>query len=107
VIAHREPKWNLPLFTESLLRTPLHRPFEGDGSLMRLSVHDSAGAPTIFTRRTLMTVQESTIMRFLGGLASHVIGDLDTRVEGEEDRFFREGFAALDADRRVLVARWR
>jgi hypothetical protein len=28
-------------------------------------------------------------------------------VEAEEDQFFREGFIALDADRRVLVARWR
>ena len=107
LIARREPKWNLPLFTESLLRSPLHRPFEGEGSSMSLSVHDSLGAPTIFTRRTQFTVQESTIMRFLGGLSSHMIGELDGEVEAEEDRFFREGFVALDADRRALVPRWR
>ena len=105
--ARREPKWNLPLFTESLLRSPLHRPFEGEGSFMSLSVHDSVGAQTIFTRRTKFTVQESTIMRFLGGLSSHMIGELDGEVENEEDRFFREGFLALDADRRGLMPRWR
>jgi hypothetical protein len=107
VIARREPNWNLPLFTESLIRSSLHRPFEGEGSSMRLSVHDSLGAQTVFTRRTQLTVQESTIMRFLGGLASHVIGELDGAVEAEEDRFFREGFVALDTDRRALLPRWR
>jgi hypothetical protein len=107
LIARREPKWNLPLFTESLLRSPLHRPFEGDGSWMSLSVRDSAGGMTVFTRRTQFAVQESTIMRFLGSLSSHMIGELDGKVEAEEDQFFREGFIALDADRRVLVARWR
>lgn len=107
VIARREPDWNLPLFTESLIRSSLQRPFEGEGSSLRLSVHDSLGAQTVFTRRTKLTVQESTIMRFLGGLASHVIGDLDGQVEAEEDRFFREGFVALDADRRALLPRWR
>ena len=39
-------------------------------------------------------------MRFLGSLVSHAIGDLDAQVEVEEDRFFRDGFAALQADLR-------
>lgn len=107
VVARREPKWDLPLFTESLIRSPLHRPFEGQGSMFRLSVRDGDGAQTLFSRRTRLDVQESTIMRFLGGLASHALGELDAKVEAEEDRFLREGFLALQSDLRVLVPRWR
>jgi hypothetical protein len=107
VVSQHEPKWVLPFITEKLLRSPLHRPFEGQGAMLRFSVRDSAGTQTTFSRRTRLDVQESAIMRFFGSLASHAIGDLDTRVEGEEDRFLRDGFAALHADLRVLAPRWR
>jgi hypothetical protein len=46
-------------------------------------------------------------MRFLGGLASHAVGELDTKVEAEEDRFLREGMLAMQADMRALVPRWK
>ncbi len=105
--ARQEPKWDLPLITERLIRSPLHRPFDGAGSILRLAVRDSAGQQTVFSRRTRFDVQESPIVRFLGSLASHAIGDLDTRVEVEEDRFIREGFSALQADVRALGIHWR
>jgi hypothetical protein len=105
VVAQREPKWDLPLITERLIRSSLRRPFEGQGSSFRLAVRDSAGGQTVFTRRTRLEVQESTIMRFLGSLASHAIGDLDERVEQDEHRFLREGFSGLQTDLRALVHR--
>ena len=47
-------------------------------------------------------------MRFIGSLASHALGDLDTKVEIEEDRFIRETFTALQADLKALgTERWR
>ena len=107
VLSRKEPKWVLPFITERLIRTPLHRPFEGAGSLLRLSVRDSAGAQTLFSRRTRLDVQESSIMRFIGSLAAHALGDLDVKVEAEEDRFLRDGFAALAGDLHALVPRWR
>lgn len=105
--SHREPKWDLPFITERLLRSPLRRPFEGQGAMMRFTVHDSAGPQTVLSRRMRLEVQESAIMRFLGGLASHALGDLDGRVEQEEDRFLRDGFLALQADLRSIAPRWR
>jgi len=107
VIAQREPEWDLPLITERLIRSPLHRPFEGAGSMFSVSVHDSAGAQTLFTRHGRLDVQESTIMRFLGSLGGHMMGDLDKRVEADEDRFLRDGFRALVADLHVVGGRWR
>ena len=108
VVARREPDWDLPLITERLIRSPLRRPFEGEGSMFRVAVRDSAGGgtQTIFTRNGRLDVQESTIMRFLGSLASHMLGDLDKRVEAEEDRFIRDGFRALQADLHVVGGRW-
>jgi hypothetical protein len=46
-------------------------------------------------------------MRFLGSLASHAVGDLDTKVENEEHRFLSDGFVALRTDLRDVSARWR
>ena len=105
--ARREPEWDLPLITERLIRSPLRRPFEGAGSMFRVAVRDSAGTQTLFTRQGRLEVQESTIMRFLGSLGSHMLGDLDKRVEAEEDRFIRDGFRALEADLNVVGSRWR
>ncbi len=107
IVARHEPQWDLPLITERLIRTPLRRPFEGDGSLFQLSVRDTSGGQSVFARRTRLDVQESPIMRFLGSLASHAIGDLDKRVEAQEDAFLHDGFVALQSDVRALGGRWR
>jgi hypothetical protein len=107
VVAQREPDWDLPLITERLIRSPLHRPFDGAGTMFSVSVRDSAGTQTLFTRHGRLDVQESTIMRFIGSLGSHMMGDLDKRVEADEDRYLRDGFAALEADLRVVGGRWR
>jgi hypothetical protein len=107
IVAQHEPKWDLPFLTERLIRSPLHRPFEGPGALLHFGVRDSVGMQSVFMRRTRLDVEESTIMRFLGSLASHALGDLDTRVEVEEDRFLHDGFVALQTDLRALAPRWK
>jgi hypothetical protein len=101
IVAQREPKWDLPLLTERLIRSPLHHPFEGQGAMFRMAVHDSAGM-SVFERRSRFDVQESAIMRFLGSLGAHALGDLDDRVENEEHRYLRDGFLALQADLKAL-----
>jgi hypothetical protein len=106
IIARREPEWNLPLVTERLIRTPLHRPFIGQGSLFQLSVRDTAGGQTVFARRTRFDVQESTIARFLGSLAGRMMSDLDMTVEAEENRFLRDGFVAMQADLKTAARGW-
>jgi hypothetical protein len=75
--------------------------------MFRVAVRDSAGMQSVFARRTRLDVQESAIMRFVGSLASHAVGDLNEKVEIEEDRFLHDGFAALQADTRALGGRWR
>jgi hypothetical protein len=109
VVARREPKWDLPFITERLLRSPLRRPFEGAGSTIVLAVRDGAvaGAPSVWERHARLDVQESPIMRFIGSLASHAMGDLDNSVELDEHRFLRDGFAALQADLKAVAPRWQ
>jgi len=109
VVAQHEPSWDLPFITERLIRSPLRRPFEGQGSLLRIGVEDATGPGTapqsILTRHTRLAVQESAIMRFIGSLASHALGDLDERVEIEEHRFIHDGLEGLGSDVRALAAR--
>lgn len=106
VISQREPQWDLPLITERLLRTPLRRPFEGQGSLFTIGIRDSAGMQSVLSRRMRLEVQESAIMRFIGSLGARAVDDLDYRVEVQEDRFLREGFAAMARDAQALGPRW-
>ena len=107
IIAQKEPEWEMPLATAHLLRTPLHRPFLGQGSMFQVSVRDSVGAQTVFARRTRFDVQESTIARFLGSIAGAMMSDLDGKVEVEEDRFLRDGFVAMQADLKTVARTWR
>jgi hypothetical protein len=106
IVAQREPEWDLPLATEHLIRSPLRRPFEGQGALFKIGVRDSAGGQTVLLRQARLSVQESAIMRFIGALASHATKELADRVELERDRFLREAFAALQEDVGALAIRW-
>jgi hypothetical protein len=95
---HHDPHWHLPLFADHFVKSPLRRPFAGDGATYRLTVHDSTGAQTVLTRAARITVQESTIMRWLGGLGATAMGDFAGPSDAQESAFFVEALAALRAD---------
>jgi hypothetical protein len=97
----REPEWKLPLFTESLIRSSLRRPFQKGGAYFRVSLRDEGGQ-TLLARRGQIVVQEGTILRFLGRLGSRAYSDLSTRVEKELQNYLRDVFNAMRADARAL-----
>jgi hypothetical protein len=99
----REPDWQLPPFVEQMLRTPLHRPFEGGGAVLTYAVRDSAGAQTLATREIRLAVQESKIMRWIGGLGNSALNDFRDGAEEEFDRFNGETLRALHADLLTLT----
>ncbi len=103
---HDDPDWHLPLAAARLLRSPLGRPFEGAGSVLRITVRDSAGAQTLLTRRVRVPVQESAIVRWLGGLGGSAAGDFAGKSEAEENRFQADAFNALREDIRSSAARY-
>ncbi len=94
----KEPEWHLPLFTERMLHTPLKRPFEGNGLLVRLSLRTGPQGQTLLARQFDVAVRESAIMRFLGNLGFGAMDDYQGAVELEEQRFIAEAFAAMRAD---------
>lgn len=101
VTARREPQWDLPLISARLLRSPLRRPFAGEGSLFRLGVRaGEGGAPTVLLRHSRLPVQESAILNFLNSLSGTAMGDFGGVVEREESAWLRELFLALRADAR-------
>jgi hypothetical protein len=104
-IARTEPQWSLPLVTARLIRSPLRRPFQGNGSTFEIAVIDSAGGQTILARRARLEVKESAIMRFLSSLVSRVFDDLDAAVEQEEALFIRELMGAFQQDARAILGR--
>jgi hypothetical protein len=103
LVGRREPDWRLPLVTEHLIRTPLRRPFAGEGVIFHIGIRDSADAQTLLERRAHLTVQESAILHFLNALGSRAMSDLANRTEREEEQFLHEVFAALEADAHALA----
>jgi hypothetical protein len=99
----KEPDWQLPPTIGFFIRTPLKRPFQGQGSIFRLAILDAPGRQSIIGRRTTAVVQESTILRFLNRLSGTAMGDFVGKAEVEENRFSAEAFNAMKADARSLL----
>ena len=95
---HRAPSWKIPLGVRHLINGSLNRPFAGEGMQMALSLRDADVGQTLLTRRFDVAVQESAIVRWLGGLGSKAMSDLAGRAEAEEDRFVAEALRAMTAD---------
>ncbi len=99
----QEPKWQLPLFTETLIRSPLRRPFQGRGSELYLALRDDGGPQTLLVRNTHTEVKESAILRWMGSLGATAMSDFQGRAETEENRFLNEAFTALRADAQEIL----
>ncbi|MEO5904712.1 MAG: hypothetical protein ABIQ55_11910 [Gemmatimonadaceae bacterium] len=96
----KEPDWQLPPTVGFFIKTPLKRPFKGQGAIFRLAMLDSPGKQTIIGRRTSAAVQESAILRFLNRLSGTAMGDFVGKAESEENRFSAEAFNAMRLDAR-------
>ena len=94
----KEPGWVLPPIVGLLIKSPLRRPFEGNGTQFRFTIHDQPGGPTLMSRRGSTTVRESAILRFLGKLGGTAMGDFVDKAEPEENRFNVVLYSALKAD---------
>jgi hypothetical protein len=96
--SRREPEWVLPLFTRTLLRTPLRRPFQGEGAQFRIGVRDHPGTQSLLYRTLRLEVQESAILRFVARLGAIAMSDYSGDVEQEEMAWLRDLFTALVDD---------
>ena len=94
----REPGWVLPPVVGYLIKSPLRRPFEGNGTQFRFAVRDQPGHQTIMSRRGSTTVRESAILRFIGKLGGAAMGDFVSKAEDDENRFNVAIYSAMAAD---------
>jgi hypothetical protein len=94
----REPDWQLPFLLQPFVRSPLRRPFEGEGARLGFGVRDGPGAQTTLTRDYRIAVKENWVVRWLGGLTSEAVGEFRREAEEEADRFVAETLAGLRAD---------
>jgi len=94
----KEPNWHLPITVGTLLKSPLRRPFQGQGIPIRISIRDNPGSQTILNRRGSLIVQESGILRFLNRLSGTAVGDFLGPSEREANRFNADAFRALRID---------
>ncbi len=100
------PHWHIPLGMRHLITGALDRPFTGAGMRTEIVLRDpsggatggNAGARTLLVRQFDVSVQESALVRWFGGIGARAMSDLDSRVETEEDRAFADIFRALRAD---------
>lgn len=100
----REPDWDFPLAVNRLMNASLRRPFEGEGTGVRLTLRDGRGGQSILHRNVDAAVRESRIVRWIGNLAGDAMNDFAGKAEAEENRFLHEGLDALRLDARALRA---
>jgi hypothetical protein len=94
---HQAPRWHLPLAVRHLISGPLDRPFQREGIIFSLVLRND-GSQTLLVRQLDVSVKESAIVRWLGGLGSHAMEDFSGRAEIDENRFTAEALLALRAD---------
>jgi len=104
VSAKREPDWDFPLATARLIRTPLRRPFAGEGSLFRIGIRSDDTEQTVLYREIRLFVQESAILRFLNALSGAALSEFADQVDAEQDAWLREVFGAMREDARAAIA---
>jgi len=102
-----EPDWQLPPLVARLLRSPLRRPFEGSGALIRYGVRTEgeASGDTVSTvwRDIDITVRESGILRFFGRLGGTALGDFRAGAEREAERLWEESLRGLGEDVKTIA----
>ena len=103
ISARREPDWDLPLFTARMIRTPLRRPFAGEGSLFRIGVRGDGTGQTVIFREIRLFVQESAILRFLNALSGAAFSEFADQVDAEQNAWLREIFVAMRDDARAAI----
>jgi hypothetical protein len=102
-----EPEWQLPPLVARLLRSPLRRPFEGSGALIRHGVRTEPrafGDTTSTAWRDIdVTVRESAILRFFGRLGGTALSDFRAGAEKEAERLWEESLRGMADDLRGSV----
>ncbi len=94
----QEPHWHLPLAVSHFVRGSLRRPFEGSGAQYRVAVSSPDGNRTVLEREGDVTVQESMIMRWFGGLGAHAFREFSGPAEVQESAYLAAVFGALHDD---------
>ena len=102
--ARHEPRWHFPLAVSRLLRAPLRRPFADDGIRLEFIARETTTGQTVLARNIGIVVQESAIIRWLGGLGATAMGDLSVLAEQEKDRYVGDVFRALAEDSRAFLS---
>ena len=97
-----EPKWHFPLAVRHFIGGSLRRPFEGEGSEIRILSIQRPGASTLLATEVHTVVQESLIVRWLGRYGSSMLSAITPDIEREADRFLSELFAAIEGDLRQM-----
>lgn len=92
-----EPEWDFPPLVEGFIRSSLSRPFQGDGIGFILHLARE-GDETLVGRDYDVTVQESTIVRWIGGLTSTLTSDFREGADLEFDLYNGSILRGLRAD---------
>jgi hypothetical protein len=93
-----EPDWRLPFLVSLLLRGPLRYPFEGPGSEVEWAAREAPGNGTLLVGHYRARVQETWILRWLGGMTSNALSEFRRGAEEEADRFHRDCLLAVRDD---------
>ena len=99
----QEPKWDFPLMLEHLVSASLSQPFTGPGGLSEAWVADSTGGAALYRQLITFEVEESAIVRWLGGASAQMYGAFSDSSTVEENAFYASFLSAAREDLRTAA----
>jgi hypothetical protein len=99
----QEPRWDFPLMLEHLVSASLAQPFTGPGGLSEAWVADSTGGAALYRQRITFEVEESAIVRWLGGASAQMYGAFSDSSTAEENAFYASFLSAAREDLRTAA----
>ncbi len=94
-VARASPDWRVPFFLDPFVKGALERPFEGEGTVMRVTVEGAREQPTRVKSGLRMAVKETWLMRRMGGLDG---SQLEAKAEEDIRRYERQVLQAVHDD---------
>jgi hypothetical protein len=88
----------MPFVIKPFLRSSLRRPFEGEGALLAYGIRENGSGMTTVSREYRIAVQESWLVRWIGGNTGDAVASFRESAEAEAERFYGEALLALRAD---------
>jgi hypothetical protein len=94
-VAQESPDWRIPFFLDPFVKGALERPFDGEGTVMRVAVEGTDFQPTRIKSGLRKVVKETWLIRRMDGMDG---AELEAKARDDIRRYERQVLQAVHDD---------